>query len=242
MVKAWYRSYALTHRPLGGVTNVAVDEWHAYLNKRCIYWAMITEIKLDKAGNDIPGTRHLHMQLFFERQTAKCDLLKCVLCLKCMKSLTPIQKQVYKAGHRPGYNKNWERKYMSGSDVVQQGDSAKPDSRVDWRSSYLPDDYSILDEYYPAKNDSQLVGAPKRKKQTFFDIMEEHYHLEKAKPHSIFFRTRPQMNDMRALYNYLAFNQRVLPIIKTPKTLDDTLRLCIQYIVGPQQPLEHSNV
>lgn len=230
MGKAYYRSFAITHRPMGGITDDAVNNWVNYLTKICIWWVIITEIKLDDEGADVAGSRHMHAQLFFEKLTAKCDLLKRILTMGTMKTLSSDEVFVFKKGYRIGYDKNWEEKYMAAAD------GEKENSRIASRAEWMPPDRTELDPFYPDKNDDQLVGKTGRQKRTFFEIMDDHYQTRLADGtiHEGI-AGRPGPGVLRKLYHHLAFKLRIVKPIVNPKILDDTLAVARQYIMGPTQ-------
>lgn len=103
------RSFAVTFRPLGGVTDAQIQKMLVWVKRKCTYYHMITE-KLDHE-------RHIHAALFLKVPSRRSSLLT-TLC-RLYPDLTFDEKKVFQTGIKSMYNPDWIKSYLAkGDDTV----------------------------------------------------------------------------------------------------------------------------
>lgn len=128
-----YYTWAITIRPSGGVTDAQVDSVVRWLQKADYAYCVLH--KHDKQ-------RHIHASVFLGKATTRSNLINRILAIKDL-TLTADETKVLRDGVKIQYDSNFMDNYMLTHD----------DPRV--YLDTLPQDRSILDAYYPEKDDQR---------------------------------------------------------------------------------------
>jgi len=101
-----FSTYALTIRPLNGVSDDDVKSFTRFVTKRCTYYSIITE----KSGSE----RHLHAGLFLTKSVTRSNVVQSMKQL--FKHLTSSEQTVLFQGIKIMYNFDFITKYMDKDD------------------------------------------------------------------------------------------------------------------------------
>lgn len=102
-------SFAVTHRPRGGITDDDISLFTKWCRKQCAYFFVITE-KEDEA-------RHLHAALFLKKKTSHSNVANTIL--RVFKNLDVEERSVLRSGIKAMYNSDFITSYMEkGDDTV----------------------------------------------------------------------------------------------------------------------------
>lgn len=103
------QSYALTIRPLDGITDSQISKTVNYIKRTCDYYHVITEKTM--------AARHLHAGIFTKNSKTRANIVTEVLRL--FKDLEPKEKSVLRSGIKIMYNGDFIKNYLSkGDDTV----------------------------------------------------------------------------------------------------------------------------
>lgn len=143
-----FRTWAITFRPIGGVTDddlKRLDQWGAR-HKHFL-------LGVEKEGE----SRHAHMAFLTEKATSPSNLKTTILhVLKsgtdaAEKRLAPAEIRNFRMNCvKPWYDHNWVENYIGADRDHKSGDKY-----VCYRNT-LPDDLDDLNPYYPSKDDKSL--------------------------------------------------------------------------------------
>lgn len=120
-----HQTYAITHRPIGGVSESDISVLVSWCKKHCRYYKVITE----KEGSE----RHIHAACFLSESKDRSNVVKSIMRL--YPDLLPEEKMVLRQGIKVSGNSQW-------LDYLEKGDSTVI------IESNLPE-LSHLDSYYP---------------------------------------------------------------------------------------------
>jgi len=103
------QSYALTIRPLDGVTDEQIASTLKWVKRTCDYYHVITE----KTGSE----RHIHAGLFCKNPKTRSNVV--TELMRLFKDLTPSEKSVLRQGLKVMYNGDFIKNYLAkGDDTV----------------------------------------------------------------------------------------------------------------------------
>lgn len=138
MIPPVYRSYALTVRPLNGVTDDHVDRLSKWVTKCSKYYRVITE----KTGSE----RHIHVGFILKEARMRSNVLQRILQL--FPEFSPTERQVLRQGLKIMYNTDFITNYLDkDDDTVVVVDN-------------LPE-VSHMEAYFPPKPDLKVRGEKK---------------------------------------------------------------------------------
>jgi len=101
-----FKTYALTIRPLDGITDKQVESSMVFIRRRCEYYHVVTE----KTGS----SRHLHAGIILKDPCVRSNMLTNLLRL--FKDLTPQEKTVLRSGLKIMYNWDFVNAYLDKDD------------------------------------------------------------------------------------------------------------------------------
>ena len=148
------KTFALTHRPKDGVTDVDCSALVKYCRSKCEYYKVITE----KEGTD----RHIHAALFMKKEQRLDNLIRSVFSL--FPDLRPEEKMVLRQGIKVSGNVQWLDYLEKGDHTVVIADN-------------LPE-RAHLEAFYPAKDEKR----PYEKKNFSYYMKLEKLYYEHADP------------------------------------------------------------
>lgn len=143
------QTFALTHRPKGGVDNGDIEKMVKYCRHKAKYYKVITE----KEGSD----RHIHAALFMEEPMFKKNLVRAILNL--YPDLQPEEKMVLRQGIKTSGNVQW-------LDYLEKGDGTVV------IASNLPEK-KHLEGFYPKKED---LPVNVRKNLSYYERLEKMWY------------------------------------------------------------------
>lgn len=137
-----YRSYALTIRPLLGLTSATEDAIIKWINK--LDYAFMAIEKKDEA-------RHAHIQVWFETPKARGDICKQLqrICERTIEDFDEAQKKVLRNGVKIAYS-DWYLDYLADNEDKQGQE--KGDVVYD-----KPPQQSL--QYYPTDEEQEKAAA-----------------------------------------------------------------------------------
>lgn len=100
------RSYAVTFRPHGGVTDKQIDDFTAFCGKYCTYYSIVTEKEDDE--------RHIHAGLFLKKKVDRSSF--CTQLIRKFPDLSYDEKAVLRKGIKFMYNIDFVKNYMDKDD------------------------------------------------------------------------------------------------------------------------------
>lgn len=112
------KTYALTIRPLDGITDDQIKKISKYVKKKCVYYHVVTEKTM--------AERHIHAGLFLESPTSRSNFVTDIMRL--FKELTPREKSVLRGGIKIMYNYDFINSYLDKDDDTVVIESCLPES------------------------------------------------------------------------------------------------------------------
>ena len=148
------QSYALTIRPLDGITDDQIAKVTKWIKKKSTYYHVVTE----KTGS----ARHLHAGLFLPKAIPRSNICQCLKQL--LKELTDTEKKVMLQGVKIMYNMDFISNYLN-----------KDDSTV-VIESHLPEK-GFLESWFPPKPTPQVKAA---KCSLYYHELEQLWHKHQS--------------------------------------------------------------
>lgn len=186
-----HRSYAVTHRPRGGVSDADISLFTKWVKKHTDYHFVITEKDEDQ--------RHIHAGLFLKKPTLHSNVA--ITLVRLFKDLDVEERAVLRSGIRPMYNNDFIASYMS-----------KGDSTVVIERS-LPE-VATLDAYFAEVPDKRKKGPTAV--DPFYNNLEKLWYLhkrpiEECNPVNLRNFLMRMMNDLRVI-RVISDNRKVFQI------------------------------
>jgi len=102
-------TFAITLRPLDGVTDTQIDVLTTFVKQRCKYYYIITEKENE--------SRHVHAGVFLDKAVTPCNFR--TLLLRKFRTLSDPEQRVFRKGIVVMFNSDWINKYLhKGDDTV----------------------------------------------------------------------------------------------------------------------------
>jgi len=186
-----HRSYCITFRPHGGVTDKQISTLSRWIKKSSEYYFVITE-KEDEA-------RHIHASIFLNKKTTRSNLT--ITLSRLFKELTHEEKAVFNRGIKAQYNSDFITEYMNKGD----------DTVVIERN--LPE-IATLDKYFAEVPDKRKKG-PKTTDPFYANLeklwFEHKRPIEECNPSNLRNFLMDMMNNKR-LIRVIADNRKIFSI------------------------------
>lgn len=186
-----HRSYALTFRPQGGVTDTQISILLTWIRKAAEYFSIITE----KEGD----ARHVHAAIFLRKASTRSNLT--ITLTRLFKSLTIEEKAVFQKGIKSMYNSDFITNYMEkGDDTIVI-------------ETNLPE-IATLDSYFSEVPDQRKRGSTST--DPFYANLESLWYLhkrpiEECNPSNIRNFLMDMMNNKRTI-RVIADNRKIFSI------------------------------
>jgi hypothetical protein len=113
-----YQSYAITVRPLDGITDAQILLFQQYVKKQCDYYHVVTEKTM--------AERHVHAALFLKKPKTRSNVSTEIM--RVFKELTPTEKSVLRKGIRIMYNGDFIDNYLDKDDDTVVVSSSLPEA------------------------------------------------------------------------------------------------------------------
>lgn len=185
-----YRSYAVTVRPLAGISEETITGFSKWFNKQQYVVAV-----LEKEGSE----RHLHFQLWWDEAKTRGDVSKQVqrICERTIPDFDRAQLKVLRGGVKIAYS-DWYLDYLTDNED-------KP--RVLGHNLLMNVPPAQTMEFYPTEEEQEAI----REKSGCLD--NQMFDLEKG---CITFceERELELSELRSICIYLAHAQNVARIIK----------------------------
>lgn len=111
-------TFAVTFRPLDGVTDDDVDKLTTWVKRKSDYYHIVTE----KTGTE----RHVHAAVFLKDPMVHSNFSTLLVFL--FKRLDATEKRVFRTGIKPMYNYDWVTNYLDKDDDTVVIASCLPES------------------------------------------------------------------------------------------------------------------
>lgn len=111
-------SYALTIRPLDGITDSQISKTVKWVKKNCDYYHVVTEKTM--------AERHIHAGLFLKAPKTRSNIVQ--MMMQLFKDLTPNEKSVLRKGIKVMYNGDFIKNYLSKDDDTVVIESSLPEA------------------------------------------------------------------------------------------------------------------
>lgn len=190
-----FTTFAITIRPLNGVTDQQIDSFSKFVKKHCTYYYIITEKTNDE--------RHIHSALFFKIPKTRSNV--CTYLVRLFKDLSAPEKAVLQQGVKILYSNDFIEKYMNKGD----------DTIVIERN--LPE-VSSLEAFYPPK---PLTVSVTRQLHLhdFMNKLESLWRIHMA-PH-----TEIETSNARDFLFNMMYNERVIGLMDDKKIIQTARHL-----------------
>jgi len=194
------KSFAVTIRPLDGVTDEQVTMFANYLRKQCDYYHLVTEKTM--------AERHIHAGFILKKEISRSNLSTNLMRL--FKDLTPTEKSVLRKGLRIMYNWDFVNNYLNKDDdtVVIQ--------------SHLPEEGHI-ESFFPPK--PTPVSETIAKKCSLYYHELERMWYEHVSP-----GTEVNTMEARNFLFNVMYNKRCLAVIRDDKQIIQTARHLVRWL------------
>lgn len=100
------KSYALTVRPLDGITDAQISKLSKWIRKNCDYYHLVTEKTM--------AERHVHAALFLKSEKSRSNVLQMIM--QQFKDLSTTEKSVLRRGLKIMYNGDFIKNYLDKDD------------------------------------------------------------------------------------------------------------------------------
>lgn len=185
------RSFALTHRPRGGIDDGDIKKAVAWIKKNCEYYFVITEKEDDQ--------RHLHASLFLKKPKTRSNF--CTDMLRLFKDLDPEEKAVLRKGCKFQYNAGWMKSYLEKGDSTVEIEKCLPEAHH-------------LEHYFKEVPDLQKKG-PKATDPYYANLEQLWYEykrpIEECNPENIRHFLMNMMNNERKI-RVIADNRKIFSL------------------------------
>jgi len=138
LFKEKFRTYALTVRPRGGITDAQIALLEKFVRDKCEYYHMITE----KTGFE----RHVHAALWLDKPVIRSNVV--TMMMRLFKDLDHDEKRVIREGIKIMYNGDWTEKYLNKGDDTVVVCSSLPEG-------------GFIESYFPKKVDPSVSKTPR---------------------------------------------------------------------------------
>lgn len=122
------KSFAITFRPYGGVTDDHISTLETWCKKKSLYYAIVTE-KLD-------SERHIHAAVILQQSMQLGNFGLTIQRL--FPDLSEDERKVMRKGVKVMYNIDWMEKYMNKDDDTIEVSSRLPEEGPGYLDSYFP--------------------------------------------------------------------------------------------------------
>ena len=184
-----FKSFALTFRPLDGVTDEQIAAIEKWCRKKALHYSLITE----KTGS----ARHVHAAIFLKEEQSRSNLV--LRLIRLFPDLSLEEKRVWQKGIKVMYNADFLENYMTkGDDTVVI-------------SQNLPE-RSRLDAFFPPRP-TENGASKKRKCSLYYHELEELWM--KHSPVSSEINTMV----VRDFLFRMMYSERILPVIRDDRTI-----------------------
>lgn len=186
-----HRSFAVTFRPYGGVTDDQIKLFIKYVKRQCEYYYVITEKTM--------AERHIHAGLFLKKKKSPSNFSTDLIRL--FKDCTSEEKAVLRKGIKSMYNNDFINNYMNKDDDTVIIERNLPEA-------------SHLESYYSE------VPAPKKTGPTatdpYYQNLENLWYqykrpIEECNPSNIRNFLMVMMNDERKI-RVISDNRKIFQI------------------------------
>lgn len=195
-----FKSFALTVRPLDGITDKQIESTMAFIRRRCEFYHVVSE----KTGSQ----RHLHAGLILKDEVSRSNLL--VQILRLYKDLSSQEKTVLRSGLKIMYNGDFIHSYLDKDD----------DTVV--IASNLPEE-AHLESYFPPKP-VPVEGERARKCSIYYHELEALWWKHTTPGMEINTVT------VRDFLFKVMYSLRVLPVIRDDKQIIQTARHLVRWL------------
>jgi len=120
------KSYAVTFRPLDGVTDDQVSKFSKWVRKACAFYHVVTEKTM--------AERHVHAGLFLKTECTRSNIVQRMMQL--FPDLSAQEKRVFRSGIKIMYNKDFIKTYLDKDDDTEVIVSSLPEAGH--MESYFP--------------------------------------------------------------------------------------------------------
>lgn len=121
-----FQSYALTIRPMDGITDSQISLTTKWIKRNCDYYHIVTE----KTGTE----RHVHAGIFLKTPKTRSNISQ--MLMQLFKDLTTTEKSVLRKGIRIMYNGDFVKNYLNKDDDTLVIESSLPEQGH--MESYFP--------------------------------------------------------------------------------------------------------
>lgn len=190
-----FRTYALTLRPLNGVTDSTISNVTKWIKKRSTHYHIVTE----KTGSE----RHIHAALYLKTDVTKVNFRNVWIRLCKAEGLTDQEITVARKGVKILYSNDFIDNYLDKDDDTEVVESCLPEMKS-------------LEQYYPPKPVER--SGTKRKCSAYYYELEELWHKHKRPLLEV-----NSENCRHFLFNMM-YNERCINVIRDDKTIIQTAR------------------
>ncbi len=197
-----YKAWSITARPRAGVTDDQVTAL-----TRFGYRSDYHLHGVEKEGAE----RHSHLGIYLPRLSTKSNICNRLLAMPEFRMLDGDERKTLRRGVKIMYNTDFVMGYI--------GDEAKDDAFTE-ASRQLPDDLTLLDSYYPDKDDTQA----KKPLSIWYHTMEQHWRAENP------VHPPKELGTLENFLYRLMYRDRVIEVISDPRIFKNKVQSLYYYI------------
>lgn len=153
------QSYALTIRPLDGITDQQVTMTMKWVKRTCDFYHVITE----KTGSE----RHIHAGLFLKNPKTRSNVV--TELMRLFKDLSAAEKSVLRSGLKIMYNGDFIKNYLAKGDDTVMVESLLPEK-------------GHMESFFPPKPEPKVKG---RKVSLYYHELERMWYEYRTPAHEI---------------------------------------------------------
>lgn len=194
------KTFALTLRPIDGVTDDQIDLLCKWVKKKCLYYFLITEKTM--------AARHVHAGLIMKNACTRANIV--TYMMRLFSDLTPQEKTVFRSGIKIMYNPDFIGNYMN-----------KDDDTVEILKN-LPE-VGHLEAFFPPRP-VPMEAAKVKKCSIYYHELEKLWYEHTTPGYEIHTR-----NARNFLFEVM-YNHRCLPVIRDDKMIIQTARHLVRWL------------
>lgn len=195
-----FRTYAVTLRPLDGISDSQVSTMAKWIKKNSSYYHVVTE----KTGS----SRHLHAGFVLKEARPRSNVLQRLMQL--FKDLTPSEKSVFRSGLKIMFNWDFVNSYLDKDDdtVVVE--------------SHLPEEGHIESFFPPKPVPSEAARV--KKCSLYYHELEALWYKHTTPGYEV-----NTINARHFLFKVM-YSERCLPVIRDDKQIVQVARHLVRWL------------
>lgn len=196
-----YRTYAVTIRPLDGITDKQVSRVTKWVKKNCDFYHVVTEKTM--------AERHVHAGFILKEAKPRSNVLQMIMQL--FKDLTVSEKAVLRHGLKIMYNWDFINTYLDKDDDTVVIESCLPEE-------------GHIESFFPPKPEPPTIEQSKKKCSLYYHELEALWWKHTTPGYEVH-----TMNARDFLFKMM-YSERCIPMIRDDQTIKQTARHLVRWL------------